>query len=343
MGNLFDPNNPKTWPENHKRRSTEAFTNKGVPARGLAQSQVNNRFSGLTPQSRDPYYESGKALFNMGVVEPIKSVGRTFSGKNASVYANPFNDVSWKDRAMKLGEDVLNVAALYPGVKAATTAGRAALADSYFMGETFLHGSPTRGLTEIKVFPNSVRFPDYEVSYGMNPYPANKLPIDQILDRASNYAQGGMGSNAGSGASGGAGGSIYVAKARQGDIVREIRPGPTNTPGGQIGQMGMGHTHGGEVTLSGSPSKIITEIPYSNQEYMAGRAASFKADGMGINQYQQSINRQILEALGRKNRAEELAKKLATKFIGDYKVPSRLPKYTPPRPAYEFAPGELQP
>ena len=130
MANLFDPKNPNTWPQNYKRRSTEAFTNKGVPARNLAQSQVNNRFSGLTPQSRDPYYESGKALFNMGVVEPIKSVGRTFSGKNASVYANPFNRAGFAERGMAFGEDLLNVASLYPGVRAGSRAirGSSALA-----------------------------------------------------------------------------------------------------------------------------------------------------------------------------------------------------------------------
>lgn len=122
MANLFDPKNPNTWPQNYKRRSTEAFTNKGVPARNLAQSQVNNRFSGLTPQSRDPYYESGKALFNMGVVEPIKSVGRTFSGKNASVYANPFNRAGFAERGLAFGEDVLNIASLYPAARAGSRA-----------------------------------------------------------------------------------------------------------------------------------------------------------------------------------------------------------------------------
>ena len=81
MGNLFNPNDPNTWPENYKAPITAVFTNKGVPARGLAQSQVNNRFSGLTPQKRDPYYESGKTLFNMGVVEPIKSIGRAVERK----------------------------------------------------------------------------------------------------------------------------------------------------------------------------------------------------------------------------------------------------------------------
>lgn len=122
MANLFDPNNPKTWPQNYKAPTTAAFTNKGVPARDLAQSQANNRFSGLTPQSRDPYYQSGKALFNMGVVEPIKSAGRTVTGKNAAVYANPFNDASWKQRLGAFGEDVLNVASVYPGVRAGANA-----------------------------------------------------------------------------------------------------------------------------------------------------------------------------------------------------------------------------
>ncbi|CAB4183376.1 hypothetical protein UFOVP1083_52 [uncultured Caudovirales phage] len=124
MGNLFNPNDPNTWPENYKARTTAAFTNKGVPARDLAEDTVKNRFSGLTPKKRDPYYESGKTLFNMAVTEPVKSIGRTVSGKNAAVYANPFNGVGFMERGMKFGEDLLNVAALYPGVRAGSTAVR---------------------------------------------------------------------------------------------------------------------------------------------------------------------------------------------------------------------------
>jgi hypothetical protein len=341
MGNLFDPNNPNTWPENYKAPTTAAYTNKGVPARDLAESKVKNRFKGLTPETNDPYYESGKALFDMGVMQPIKSMGRSVTGKNAAVYANPFNGAGWKERGMALGEDVLNVAALYPGAKAATAAGRAALADSYFMGETFLHGSPTRGLTEIKPFSNSVRFPDHTLSYGMNPNPSNIVPMSEILDRVSNYAQGGMGSNAGGSVFGREGGSIYVAKTRQGDIIRGIPSVPGTPSNYGTGSMVPGHIHGGEVTLSGAPSKVISEIPYSNKEFLAGKKAGW--DLGRTNPYQEDINRQVLEALGRKSRAEELARKLATKFVGDYKVPTRPHKYIPPRPTYEFAPGELQP
>jgi hypothetical protein len=156
MGNLFDPNNPKTWPQNYKAPITAAFTNKGVSARDLAKSRAKDRFSGLTPKANDPYYESGKTLFNMGVVEPIKSMGRTVTGKNAAVYANPLNGASWKQRLGAFGEDALNVASVYPGVRAGATAlkeTRPALrlaADNVLFPEPYeygIHTSKTPGIS----------------------------------------------------------------------------------------------------------------------------------------------------------------------------------------------------
>lgn len=199
MGNLFDPNNPNTWPQNYKQRPTEAFTNVGQTPRDLAQSQVKNRFSGLTPQSRDPYYESGKTLFNAGVFEPIKSMGRTFSGKNASVYANPFNHAGWKQRLGAVGEDLLNVAAVYPGVEAGSTALResSALATLKAAGRApeanlenyiFHGGLPPEKLVGGMIDPEFVRGGDKFMRGDLNPmsvkHGPNQAERDFILNNA---------------------------------------------------------------------------------------------------------------------------------------------------------------
>jgi len=282
MGNLFDPNNPKTWPENFKAPTTAAFTNKGVPARDLAEDKVKKRFSGLTPETNDPYYESGKALFDMAVVQPVKSLGRTFSGKNASVYANPLNNASWKERGMALGEDVLNVAALYPGVRAGVRAGAA---NSYAMGEPIVHASNLVGLKEIQPFKGSLRYPKEEIAYAWNPdwkqnvgYPRDFF--GEAMQSAINHSYKLPAPKDG--------GRVYVGRARQGDIVRDIPSVPTETPGGALGQMTFGHSHGGPVTLSRGPMQVRAEIPFDRNLYAQdpeGYTAAFRK------QYEEALNR----------------------------------------------------
>jgi hypothetical protein len=70
MGNLFDPNNPRTWPENFKRRPTEAFTNVGQAATGLAQSQVNNRFGS---NAQTPVYNAYDKFSLRGMQTPYEN------------------------------------------------------------------------------------------------------------------------------------------------------------------------------------------------------------------------------------------------------------------------------
>ena len=70
MANLFDPNNPKTWPQNYKRRSTEAFTNKGVPARDLAESRAENRFAS---DAQTPVYDAGGDFNLRGMQTPYEN------------------------------------------------------------------------------------------------------------------------------------------------------------------------------------------------------------------------------------------------------------------------------
>ena len=282
MGNLFDPNNPKTWPQNYKAPTTAAFTNKGVPARNLAESRVKNRFSGLTPETNDPYYESGKALFDMGVVQPIKSMGRTVTGKNAAVYANPFNDASWKERGMALGEDVLNVAALYPGVRAGVKAG---IANSYSMGEPFVHASNIPGMKEILPFKGSMRFPKEEVAYGWDPNYSR--PVGYSRDFAEEAMQRSLThSNKLPVPEGG--GRVYIGRARKGDLVKEIPEIPWE-PNQSRGWANEGFQSGGEVMMSRGPVQVRAEIPFDRNLYAQdpeGYMAAFRK------QYQEALAHQ---------------------------------------------------
>ena len=137
MGNLFNPNDPNTWPENYKRRSTEAFTNKGVPARDLAQSQVENRF---TSNAQTPVYNAGGDFNLRGMQTPYENYD-----------LKPSNLV-------KAG-----LAALGPGTVKNIING------TYLFGKTVVHGSPQQGLKEIVPRTGSGRFPDEEIAYGWNP------------------------------------------------------------------------------------------------------------------------------------------------------------------------------
>ena len=123
MANLFDPKNPKTWPENYKSPSTTTFTspNADVVARNEAYSR-SKRKRGFDTPGEGNVGPAGKKLFDVGVMDPIRSMGRTVTGKNAAVYANPFNGAGWKQRLGAFGEDALNVASVYPGVRAGANA-----------------------------------------------------------------------------------------------------------------------------------------------------------------------------------------------------------------------------
>lgn len=141
MANNFDSKNPATWPKNYKSPSTATFTSPN------AQTMAKNAKSAAYAKTKDKKgYQFdipgegnagsvGKALFDFGVVQPIKSFGRTLSGKNFNIAANPFNKEkrSRSDILMAGGEDLLNIAAIIPGVKAgsmALKAGSTALRES---------------------------------------------------------------------------------------------------------------------------------------------------------------------------------------------------------------------
>jgi len=123
MANLFDPKNPKTWPENQNRQPTATFTNASpeMVARNEAYNRQRTRRGFDTPGEGN-VGPAGKKLFNVGVMDPLRSYGRTLSGQNAKTWANPFNGAGWKQRLGAFGEDALNVASVYPGVRAGATA-----------------------------------------------------------------------------------------------------------------------------------------------------------------------------------------------------------------------------
>lgn len=78
MANNFDPKNPSTWPKNSATPNTEALTNVGQAARGLAKSKAKNRFktNAKTPVKNDI---SGFTLRGTGT--PL----------NSSIGINPLN------------------------------------------------------------------------------------------------------------------------------------------------------------------------------------------------------------------------------------------------------------
>jgi hypothetical protein len=70
MGNLFDPKNPNTWPQNYKQRPTEAFTNVGQTPRDLAQSQFENRFA---TDAQTPVYNAYDKYSLRGMQTPYEN------------------------------------------------------------------------------------------------------------------------------------------------------------------------------------------------------------------------------------------------------------------------------
>ena len=137
MGNLFNPNDPNTWPENYKAPTTAAFTNVGQTARGLAQSRAKNRFSS---NARTPVYNAGGDFNLRGMQTPYENYD-----------LKPSNLV-------KAG-----LAAMGPGTAKNLING------TYLFGKTVVHGSPEQGLKEIVPRTGSGRFPDDEIAYGWNP------------------------------------------------------------------------------------------------------------------------------------------------------------------------------
>lgn len=189
MANLFDPKNPKTWPENYKRRPTEAFTNKGVPARDLAQSQVENRFAS---NAQTPVYNTGGDFNLRGMQTPYETYDLS-PGKVAQTIA------------------------LIAGPSALKTA----FNSTYLLGKTVVHGSPQRGLTKIEPRLGSSRFPDDKIAYGWNPTSAvAKRDPKFVPNAASDFADGYAGYSSRAREIGD-GGSIYVGKVPRNSILRD--------------------------------------------------------------------------------------------------------------------------
>jgi hypothetical protein len=158
MANLFDPKNPNTWPENYKRRSTEAFTNKGVPARDLAESRADNRFAS---NAQTPVYNAGGDFNFRGMQTPYENYD-----------LKPSNLVKAGITAMGPGaaKDIIN--------------------GTYLFGKTVVHGSPQQGLKEIVPRTGSGRFPEDSIVYGWNPTWNKRYPAqgpDWTVDAATGY------------------------------------------------------------------------------------------------------------------------------------------------------------
>lgn len=188
MGNLFDPNNPNTWPENYKRRGTEAFTNKGVPARDLAESRAENRFASNAQTS---VYNAGGDFNLRGMQTPYENYD-----------LKPSNLIKAGITAMGPGaaKDIIN--------------------GTYLFGKTVVHGSPNRGLTQIEPRMGSGRFPDDSIAYGWNPTSSvAKREPEFVANAASDFADGYKTAYASEMPEVGEGGSIYVGKVPRNGIL----------------------------------------------------------------------------------------------------------------------------
>lgn len=130
----FDPKDPKTWPK-YTPRPTATFSSpsQDLIARNEAYNRSRTRRGFDTPGEGN-VGPAGRALFDKFVMDPVRSMGRTATGQNLSVYANPFNSAGWKQRLGALGEDALNVASVYPGVRAGIGALRGAGAPTLRLG-----------------------------------------------------------------------------------------------------------------------------------------------------------------------------------------------------------------
>jgi len=188
MGNLFDPKNPNTWPQNYKQLPTEAFTNVGQTPRDLAQSQVKNRFA---TDAQTPVYNAGGRLSMAGMQTPYENFNLA-----------PGNVAQAASIAMGPGiaKDIFN--------------------GTYLFGKTVVHGSPQRGLTKIDPKLGSSRFPEDSIAYGWNPTSGvAKRDPEFVANAASDFADGYKTGYYSDTPDVGEGGSIYVGKVPRNGIL----------------------------------------------------------------------------------------------------------------------------
>ena len=184
MANLFDPNDPKTWPE-YNKGPTSAFTVPGQKSTGLRKLTLAEQMARaqIEAQPRTSITNAGGNFNLRGMQTPYENY-----------------DIS--------PGNVAQTAATVMGPSALKTA----INSTYLLGKTVLHGSPQQGLKQIDPRLGSARFPDDEIAYAWNPAWNRKMGPDWVADAAKEY----MGNTRT--------GSLYVGKIPRNAILEDPDP-----------------------------------------------------------------------------------------------------------------------
>ena len=328
MANLFDPKDPRTWPENYDYKPTATFTNASpeMAARNEAYNRQRTRRGFDTPGEGN-VGPAGKKLFDVGVMDPLRSMKRTATGENVRVYANPFSGAGWKQRLGALGEDVLNVASVYPGVRAGATALREMRAGAPLLKlgakelvapELYEYGIHTSKYANIPDAIDSSRFlnrggagdalPGRSYQWRLSPE-TGAYNNAEMADRAVTSATGWADRLADR--------TMMEDDEMLSRITQYLTRAPANKaiPDANLALEGYAKLENPASAIA-APLEILDKIPYN----------------LDREAYNEAIKNMI------ESRQREIA--LNNKRL---RYQRGLNNYTPPRSAYEFAPGELQP
>jgi hypothetical protein len=207
------------WDTPGTRKPTEAITQKGQKATGLGKSNVaGNRFSSTAKGTGS---ENFAGTFVMNAFDAVGkgTVALSGAGSVAKAVMNPTKK--------NIASAAFAVAPLPIG-----KIGNYAAKNSYTLGKTIIHASPTAGLK--KIVPNVSKKDNYGVNvvWGMNPS-AKGSAVNTLLSK--NYTR--------------EAGSIYVAKAPRSSIKKVDTTGKLVKSSSKDG-----------IIVSTKPAKVVKEI-----------------------------------------------------------------------------------
>lgn len=120
--------------------------------------------------------------------------------------------------------------------------------NSYTLGKTVVHGSPEKGLKEIKPRTGSAAKPNENVNFSWNPRGfGDKRRIENYVAEYANKD--------------GRGGSVYVGKVKRSSILKDENPG---------------------VTVSNKPIKVKSEIPGNSPRLGEKIESELNKRGVGV-------------------------------------------------------------
>ena len=223
MANLFDPKNPKTWPENFKK-PTSAFTVPGQKPTGLRKLTLAEEMARAQTEAQN-YQRWHDPTWAKAIPGAFELVGK---GVPALLGADKGAEAIMDPTPANIAEAVLAMGK----IKAAGKLGSFLLNNTYALGKTVVHGSPQKGLKEIKPQTGSARFPDDEIAYGWNPRFNQNTGANWMTDASKQY----MGDSRS--------GSLYVGKIPRNAILEDPDPA--------LGDL---------MVLGGKPIRVKKEFP----------------------------------------------------------------------------------